>query len=146
MSTFAVETNAFQYLCQVLPGKELPVVDILPRTLPESTETPDIECELQVHVDAALKSKPIYPHTKTSLQTYIRMYAILSIIRYYEIYCKLHLQNVTPYVANRKVITKSPSRIIADICNQTPEIHRPLEMPYFIRLCYAHRRSKVSHM
>ena len=133
MSTSAVETDAFQYLCQVRPGKELSVADTLPRTPPESTEIPDIECELQVHVDVALKSKPMYPQ-KSSLQTYI------------QIYCKLYLQNVAPYVANMKVITKSPSRIIADMCNQSLERPRPLELPYFIMLCYVHRRSKVSHM
>ena len=44
-----------------VPGKELPVADTLSRNPLESTEIPDSESEIQVHVGAALESKPTSP-------------------------------------------------------------------------------------
>jgi len=41
---------------------------LTPRTRLESTDIPDIEREIQVHVDAALKSKPIYLQKLTQIK------------------------------------------------------------------------------
>ena len=61
MPTFFDETEAFQHHCQVRSRKELIVADAISQTPLETTEIPDTEPYIQVHVDAVLESKHISP-------------------------------------------------------------------------------------